>query len=164
MRNYGIQANYEAHFPGMNGKMSEFHAIIGLYNLRRLEQLMETRQEKARLYKDKVESATNFRITSWPEDVVHTFKDFTVVLTHDKGESARNDVIRYLGEAGVETRAYFFPPVHEQKRFREYADRSLPRTECLARRVITLPFYTTMTEDEMDYVVDALAHAEERIS
>src|SRR5215831_15259064 len=36
MRNYGVLSNYNAHFPGMNGKMSEFHAIIGLYNLARL--------------------------------------------------------------------------------------------------------------------------------
>ena len=55
-----------------------------------------------------------------------------------------------LAERGVETRAYFYPPVHEQQLFRHYADRPLPVTETLARRVMTLPFFTTMTAAEMD--------------
>src|ERR1019366_338343 len=39
MRNYGVLSNYDAHFPGLNGKMSEFHAIVGLHNLRRVDSL-----------------------------------------------------------------------------------------------------------------------------
>jgi dTDP-4-amino-4,6-dideoxygalactose transaminase len=69
-------------------------------------------------------------------------------------------VMDFLKECGIETRAYFYPPVHEQKMFRQYADRALPRTEELSRRVITLPFYTSITQDEMDYVADALAEYE----
>ena len=69
-------------------------------------------------------------------------------------------MVDYLKQRGVETRAYFHPPVHEQQFFRRFADRPLPRTETLARRVITLPFFTSISEDEMDYVVDQLASAE----
>ena len=65
-------------------------------------------------------------------------------------------------ERGIETRAYFYPPVHEQEMFKPYTDRELPRTEELSRRVITLPFYTSITQDEMDYVTDALAQYEAR--
>jgi dTDP-4-amino-4,6-dideoxygalactose transaminase len=50
MRNYGIEANYDAHFPGVNGKMSELHAIVGLYNLRRISDLIAEREWRARAY------------------------------------------------------------------------------------------------------------------
>src|SRR6185369_11493546 len=66
MRNYGVLSNYNAHFPGLNGKMSEFHAIVGLYNLRRLDSLVHHRQERARCFRKKLEEATQFRVTSWP--------------------------------------------------------------------------------------------------
>jgi dTDP-4-amino-4,6-dideoxygalactose transaminase len=145
----------------MNGKMSEFHAIVGLHNLRRVDQLMAERQERARCYRQRVESATSFRVTAWPANVVHTFKDFTIRL--NGGAERRDAIIGFLAGRGVETRAYFFPPVHEQAYFRQYADRPLPNTERLSRQVITLPFYTTMTHEEMDYVVDALKAAEEEI-
>jgi dTDP-4-amino-4,6-dideoxygalactose transaminase len=69
-------------------------------------------------------------------------------------------MIGALKERGVETRAYFYPPVHEQTYFQRYADRPLPRTESLSRRVITLPFYTSIANDEMDYAAAMLAEVE----
>jgi dTDP-4-amino-4,6-dideoxygalactose transaminase len=163
MRNYGIQANYNAYYPGMNGKMSEFHAIVGLHNLSRIERLMEERQNRARRYRELIESRTKFQVVPLPRNVEHTFKDFTIFVDGDPKGERRDRVIRYLGEQGVETRAYFYPPVHEQETFREYADRALPKTEALARRVVTLPFYTTITEEEMSYVAEALKKAGEAV-
>jgi len=69
-------------------------------------------------------------------------------------------VMRLLAQRDVETRAYFYPPVHEQAYFTKFATRPLPKTECLSRRVLTLPFYSTITHEEMDYVVAALQEAE----
>jgi dTDP-4-amino-4,6-dideoxygalactose transaminase len=164
MRNYGIGADYNAEFPGLNGKMSEFHAILGLYNLRRINALLRERQEKARTYRNKVESVTRFRATPWPRGVVHTFKDFTILVPHGAGAAARNSVMRHLGEAGIETRAYFYPPVHEQTYFRRFATRPLPNTERLSQQVITLPFFTAITDEEIDYVVGALQQADREIA
>jgi dTDP-4-amino-4,6-dideoxygalactose transaminase len=161
MRGYGIEANYNAQWPGLNGKMSEFHAIIGLYNLRRLGQLMAERQKKARFFLDRIRERTAFHTFPWPEGVEHTFKDFTVLVPPGAAET-RDGVMASLQEQGVETRAYFHPPVHQQGWFARFADRPLPRTEDLAARVITLPFYTSITEEEMDYVAGALAVAQEK--
>jgi dTDP-4-amino-4,6-dideoxygalactose transaminase len=159
MRNYGIEQNYNAHWPGMNGKMSELHAIIGLHNLRRLPELLAQRQQKARSYAARIEERTVFRTIPTPPDVVHTFKDFTILVPPDLKQQ-RDRIMALLAERGIETRAYFWPPVHEQEWFRRFSDRPLPRTEDVARRVITLPFYTSMTEVEMDAVVDALVETE----
>src|SRR2546421_1285435 len=111
MRNYGIEANYDTYWPGMNGKMSEFHAIIGLHNLRRLDELIEARQQKANFYLDLIQERTSFEGPPWPAGVVHTFKDLTV-LVPEAIASCRDEVIAFLKEQGVETRAYFYPPVH----------------------------------------------------
>jgi dTDP-4-amino-4,6-dideoxygalactose transaminase len=163
MRNYGIESNYDAWYPGLNGKMSEFHAIVGLANLKHLDERMERRQSIAGEYQERVHDDTNFRVVRYPQGIRHTFKDFTV-LVPDGLREKRDVIIQRLKELGVETRAYFYPPVHEQKLFRRFADRPLPRTESLSRRVITLPFYTSMTSDEIDYVVSALRRAEKELS
>jgi dTDP-4-amino-4,6-dideoxygalactose transaminase len=163
MRNYGIEANYDAHYPGLNGKMSEFHALVGLYNLERLDGYLQIRQAQARYYNDRITSSTSFELLPWPDDVTHTFKDFTVLVPPCL-EARRDQVIARLKEMGVETRAYFWPPVHAQNFFARFADRRLPLTESLSRRVITLPFYTSITRDEIDYVVSALADAQARLS
>jgi dTDP-4-amino-4,6-dideoxygalactose transaminase len=156
MRNYGIKENYNAFWPGLNGKMSEFHAIVGLYNLRRVDSLLQERSQKARFYLQQIQTRTRLATLPWPEGVTHTFKDFTVLLPEGQVER-RDEVMACLKEQGIETRAYFYPPVHEQEFFKGYIDRPLPHTEALARRVITLPFYTSISEQEMNYVVDTLA-------
>jgi dTDP-4-amino-4,6-dideoxygalactose transaminase len=89
---------------------------------------------------------------------VHTYKDFSVIFPAALREK-RPRIMESLKEKGVETRAYFYPPVHEQDFFRRFSTRSLPRTEDLSRRVLTLPFFTTMTYEEMDYLVDCLARS-----
>src|SRR3989454_4284157 len=159
MRNYGIESSYNASWPGMNGKMSEFHAIIGIENLKHLDAVMSQRTESARYYFDRIRNTSQFIPCAWPDNVVHTFKDLSVrVPVHM--EAKRDAVIAFLKERGIETRAYFFPPLHEQEFFKAYADRPLPVTERLSRAVITLPFFTTITEEQMDYVANALADAE----
>jgi dTDP-4-amino-4,6-dideoxygalactose transaminase len=164
MRNYGIHSNYDAHFPGVNGKMSEFHAIVGLHNLRRIDALLAERQHKARQFRAKIESATAFELSPWPQSVVHTFKDFTILVRRDAADGARDRVMKSLAGEGIETRAYFHPPVHEQEFFKRFAAGPLPNTESLSRRVITLPFYTSLSEDEMDYIVAALRRSEKELA
>jgi dTDP-4-amino-4,6-dideoxygalactose transaminase len=162
MRNYGIEDNYNARYRGLNGKMSEFHAIIGLHNLRRIETLLNERQRKARYFIECIGKHTSFEVLPWPDGIMHTFKDFTILVPEEQTRR-RDAVMTFLKERGVETRAYFYPPVHEQWHFWQFSNRPLPRTESLSRRVVTLPFYTSITEAEMDYVVDALAEAERKL-
>jgi dTDP-4-amino-4,6-dideoxygalactose transaminase len=164
MRNYGILSNYNTHFPGMNGKMSELHAIVGLYNLRRLHILMDERRNKACMYKQAINSRTPFRVLPWPADVTHTFKDFTINMPEGHGVETRDKVMRFLAEREIETRAYFFPPVHEQAYFSRFADRQLPKTEMLSRRVITLPFFTSISPEQVEWVVSSLESARKELS
>jgi dTDP-4-amino-4,6-dideoxygalactose transaminase len=163
MRNYGIKANYDAGYPGLNGKMSEFHAIVGLANMKHLEARMACRQDLAQEYAQRIHERSEYRVLGLPQDVRHTFKDFTVRVP-DMIAHRREELIERLKVRGVETRAYFYPPVHEQTLFRKYADRPLPRTETLSRRVLTLPFYTLMTSDEIEYVVDELVRAHKELA
>ncbi len=163
MRNYGVEENYNAHWPGLNGKMSEFHAIVGIHNLRNLDSVLETRARKAAYYARQIEMKTSFRTLHVPKEVTHTFKDLTILVPAAlKGK--RDRIMQSLSEQEVETRAYFYPPIHEQKFFSRFADRALPVTEDLSRRVITLPFFTSITEEQMDTVAEALQKAERSLA
>jgi len=162
MRNYGIESNYDAFWPGLNGKMSEFHAVIGLANLKNIDKILQQRQKMAEYYLRRIEEQTRFKTLRPPADVVHTYKDLTVLVPEAQIHQ-RARLMELLREEGIETRAYFSPPVHQQKRFAPYADRPLPQTERLAQRVITLPFFTTIQEEQMDRVVKALAEAERKL-
>jgi dTDP-4-amino-4,6-dideoxygalactose transaminase len=159
MRNYGMEAPYNARWPGLNGKMSEIHALIGLHNLRRLPNIISERRRKARSYIEKIQANTDYETLAWSPGVTHTFKDFIILLPQAQAHR-RDEIMGFLKQRGIETRAYFDPPLHQQDFFRRFADRPLPHTEAAARRVISIPFFTTISETEMDYVVRCLAEAQ----
>lgn len=162
MRNYGMaQYSYDAHQQGVNAKMSEFHAIIGLYNLRRLDNLLCERKRKAHYYIEQIHSHTSFKTQPHSEDATHTFKDFTILVPETKIEE-RDLITEFLNQRGIETRTYYHPAVHQQSFFQRFADRPLPRTESFSRRVINIPFYASIKEEEIDYIVDSLIAAERR--
>ena len=163
MRNYGVESSYDAHWPGLNGKMSEFHAIVGIQNLKNLGNVLEKRAQRASFYKELIEKNTNFKTIPIPQGIKHTFKDIVIVGPPEM-KPKRDEIMANLKAQGVETRAYFFPPVHEQTFFKQFADRSLSRTEELTRRVITLPFFTSISEEQMKFVSDALQKAERDVS
>ena len=163
MRNYGNGGHYDADGPGLNGKMSEFHAIIGLENLKRLEGSLSMRARKAGYYARRILQKTCFQPIMGSAGIRHTYKDFTVLVPPElKGE--RDAIVDFLNGRGVETRTYFHPPIHQQRFFRRFADRRLPATEDLSRRVVTLPFFTTISEKTMDQVVRMLQKAQRRVA
>lgn len=159
LRNYGIAANYDAHFPGLNGKMSELHALVGIYNLARIDELLRARAERAATYAAEIGRHARARVMTGPPGAVHTYKDFTIQL-EPALKSQRAWVIDALANQGIETRAYFYPPIHEQQFFKPFASRPLPVTEDLSRRVVTLPFFTTITDAEIRTVAAAVGEAE----
>ncbi len=159
MRNYGMESyTYNATLPGLNGKMSEFHAIIGIENLKRIETVMEERRKKADYFLREIKEKTPFQPLVPPAHTRHTFKDFTILVPKQWKEE-RNRIMEFLKEKGIETRAYFYPPVHEQEFFKRFQNHPLARTEDLSRRVVTLPFFTGISQEEMAYIVDSLVQA-----
>jgi dTDP-4-amino-4,6-dideoxygalactose transaminase len=68
----------------------------------------------------------------------------------------RAAVVAYLNNHGVESKAYFEPPIHEQPPYRgpRY---DLPTTEDAARRTLILPFFSQMTREQVRRVAELLA-------
>jgi dTDP-4-amino-4,6-dideoxygalactose transaminase len=65
----------------------------------------------------------------------------------------RQHFMEHLRESGIQTSIHY-PPVHEFQYYRQhYPNVSLPKTECLARHLVTLPLYPAMTDDDVDAVV-----------
>lgn len=164
MRNYGISSKYNARFSGINGKMSEFHAIIGLHNLQNIDELLAVRQVKARNFRKMIAENTQFGLIEWPEDTIHTIKDFTILVPEERPPGYRDRLVRHLSDQGIETRSYFYPPIHEQEYFKTFSTRKLPQTESLSRRVLTLPFYTSISDKETSYITEQLCQFERELS
>ena len=85
----------------------------------------------------------------------HVYQMYTIFLRHP--ELDRDKIIRKLQhDYGIETKAYFTPPCHRQKHLDNEDGPFLPATDIAAKRVINLPVYPSLTEEEAEYVANAV--------
>lgn len=154
IRNYGIASNYNATSRGLNGKFSELNAAVGLLNLEKFPDYLLRRRTAAMAYIDSIKSRTAF--TPQTNSEASNFKVMCVLAPLDN-LGLRDTAVDRLSKSGIETRTYFYPPLHQQTHFEQFADRVMPMTDRYARSVLCLPFQTNTSQGEIDLVVDILS-------
>jgi len=159
MRNYGLDLGGVSYWPGLGASMSDLHAIVALASLEGLAERTAERRRNADTYAESITRATSCRLPSCSVTANRTFERFTILLP-DELQWENNEILEWLEERGVHTTTDCSPPLHTHPYFRQFADRDLSVTEHISRRAITLPFFTSMSAREMEYVVAALVDAE----
>ncbi len=162
MRDYGKGPDKEEMiFNGLSARMSEFHASVGLLNLRDAQSLVDSRLGLIRRYTDRLNGIAGCRIQHFPGDRTSSGNYFSVLI----GEGAaldRDGVMRVLSLQNIESKRYFYPPVHIQRAFRDHPHRivgELPNTWAASRESLALPLFAHMTHEAQDRVCDILESA-----
>ncbi len=144
---------------GYNFRISDINCALGISQLKRLPEIVEKRSSIAKLYIKKLEDVEEI-ITPYIDKSVTRMSWFVFVIRlADKFTSGQRDLmIKKLRERGVETREYF-SPIHLQPFYRKqfgYKEGDFSITEFVSQRIVALPFFTTLSEEEIDYVVECL--------
>jgi dTDP-4-amino-4,6-dideoxygalactose transaminase len=158
-RDYGNPGDYDCRLVGMNARMSEFNAVFGWVSLQRLPQLAERRRKLAERYKTRLGGLPGLKFQKIPPDCLSSYKDFSILID-PAPECAgagftRDDLAAFLAERHIDTRRYFYPPVHRQKVFRKYRrkNQQLPITDYVTDNILSLPLYSHQKTAEIDRVI-----------
>lgn len=139
-REYGNDGTYDCTFAGMNARMPEINALLGLHALQRLEQVVQRRSSQADLYREHLRDVPGIAFLQvHPEDRC-SYKDFSIVVETELFGATRDLLAQRLSDQAISTRKYYDPPVHRQTAFRRFAgDAPLGNTERLATGSLSLP-------------------------
>jgi dTDP-4-amino-4,6-dideoxygalactose transaminase len=148
LRGYGFRNDYNSRYVGLNGKMSELHAALGLLTMRRVDEALIRREAIVAVYHERlgVLPGVEFQRVR-PEDRT-TYKDFALLF---QSGGARDRVEAALAAAEVQTKRYF-RPCHGMDAFRRYADRPLAVTEDVHARILCIPLFEDLTSGEIDLI------------
>ena len=154
---------------GFNYRISDLHAAIGIAQLERLDEMLNARENVAALYRE--------RLTQLGGEPAGEHDDHDIVLPcENRGDERRSwfvfviqlpdgtdrdAVIKALGANGIASKAYL-PCIHLLPPYRErfgYKGGEFPIAERVAERSLALPFFTSMTESQVDRVCTALGEA-----
>ena len=149
---------------GFNYRMTNIQAAIGLAQLERVDEYVALRRSHAATYTERLQELEGLRLPverPWARNVFWMYG----VVVEDGFGCSRDDLMRGLAERGVETRT-FFVPMHEQPLFHQrglFGDEDYPVASDIGRRGLYLPSSTGLTEDEISYVVDAIADVQREV-
>jgi dTDP-4-amino-4,6-dideoxygalactose transaminase len=160
-RDYGNPGDYDTLFAGLNARMSELHAAVGLESLVELDEHLRVRRELAGAYRRALAGLPGVTPQLVDASDESTWKDFTVIVDETRFGLDRDTAAWALRAEGVDTRPYFSPPVHRQQAYADLDTPPLPATDWVAARVISLPLWRDMPADAVTVIAGALGRLHE---
>ena len=153
---YGNPGDYDTRFAGLNARMSELHAAVGLESLVELDDHLATRRRLADGYRKALAGVAGVIPQEVDPRDESTYKDFTVVVDESIYGIDRDALAVALKAEGVDTRPYFYPPVHRQQAYADLPAVDLPATDWVTDRVISLPLWRDMPPAAIDTIAEVL--------
>ncbi len=163
-RDYGNPGSYDCQFAGLNARMSEFHALLGLAGVDCLDSYAVHRNRVAEVYHAELGDLPGIGFQKVREGARSSYKDFPILVDPEAFGIDRDRLGRALQAEGIPTRAYFFPAGHEQTAYADLPRVHLPQTERLSRQVLCLPIASHMELEEVRRVAWALRRIHARAS
>ena len=149
LRQYGWEERYISKFVGYNSRLDELQAAILRVKLRYLEDNNSKRRRLASLYNEQL-SETNFQLPVAKSNCEHVYHLYVVQVPN------RETVQTNLKAQGIETAVHYPAPVHQQPAYQSQAQKALPVTEAVAPRLLSLPLYPFLTDQQIKQVTDSL--------
>ena len=150
--------------PGIIGKLNEFQAALGLLQLQKIDYAISKRKVLDGQYRDGLAGLRGITMLEVPRHTEHNFAYFPVLIEPDYPIS-RDELYMRLRQEGILARRYFYPLISDLPMYRglESARASnLPGAQSVSRRILCLPIYPDLTQDEVAQVIDVIANESTR--
>ena len=151
IRDHGSRVRYQHEVMGVNARLDELQAAALMVKMPHLESWNQLRQEHATFYNEQLRDVVEMVpvVRSWG---THVYCYYVIQV------SARDQFRKEMELAGIGTNIHYPTPIHLQPACIQHGFRSgaLPVTEAAAKRILSLPMYPELTEQQQQRVVDAV--------
>jgi dTDP-4-amino-4,6-dideoxygalactose transaminase len=158
-RNYGDLGTYNPMLLGLNARMTEFNAAMALAGLDLVTAKVVRHNQIAELYRAELDGTPGIGFQRLPPGHLSSYKDYSVCVDPLAFGMNRDELAGALLRENIETKKYFYPPLHQQAIFRPYvADvpTHLTATETVAESVLSLPIYESLPAETVRQVAWAI--------
>lgn len=145
--NFGFGEKRTSIVNGLNAKMPEILAAIGIEALQDLNQHMRNRRRYVEIYKEELKDCVRYQRVK--DNSEHGLQIFSVIPRR-----SADWVVEEMKKKDIQIRRYYSPPIHRHPAYRQEAH--LPVTDDISTNVISLPLYSIMDEHTIYTVCEAL--------
>jgi dTDP-4-amino-4,6-dideoxygalactose transaminase len=159
LKNFGFVDEVTVVAPGINGKMQEMSAALGLLQLLHIDRALARRKEIDARYRRGLSALKGVRCLERPDESSANHAYFPI-LVEDEYPLSRDALYEWLKSQGVHPRRYFYPLISEFPMYRGLpsAQRdNLPVAYAMANKILCLPIYPALENAHVDRVVDLVS-------
>ncbi len=149
---------YDMQYLGFRYNLSELHSALGIHQLDKLESFQKKRRQIVEIYNKKLQSIEEIAIPYVKDDIKHSWHLYVIQLELEKLKVDRDFIFKALREENIGVNVHYIP-IHYHS---YYVDKFglkkgiLPIVEWLFPRIITIPIFPKMSDDDVYDVIDAL--------
>lgn len=160
-RRYSAEGSwrYDVSYPGFKYNMTDTAASMGLVQLKRLPEFQRRRTEIAADYSRRLAEIAELQLPVVRDDVESGWHLYVVRVRPDRLRIGRDEIIELLKAEGIGTGVHFIP-LHVHSYYRDtfgYRPEDFPVATAAGETIFSLPFFTLMTDADVDYVAGTLA-------
>ena len=158
LKNFGFADEVTVMAPGINGKMNEFQAALGLVQLQHIDQVIERRKAIDRRYRERLASVHQISCMAEPMDTVRNYAYFPIRVS-DEYWLSRDELYQRLRANNIFARRYFYPLISAFPMYRGLASSSrvnLPIANQISEEILCLPLFPHLTDSQVDRIADLI--------
>ena len=153
--NFGFVNEEEVVRIGTNARMNEFEAVMGICNLRHIDEEIAKRKLVGDRYRERLKGVPGIKLIEPEKGLVWNYAYFPVIF--DGYRQNRNEIKAKLEKEDIYARKYFYPTTNCFSCYREqYGSLDVPVAVHAAECVLTLPIYADMTVGDADRICDVI--------
>lgn len=155
LKNFGFVDEVTVVAPGINGKMSEFNAALGMLQLKHIDAAIARRREIDAIYRSALGDVKGIRCLADAGEAVRNYSYFPILIDADYPLS-RDELYQKLREEEIYARRYFYPLISEFPMYRglpSAGQGNLPEATGAAQKVLCLPIYPALQDHELDRII-----------
>lgn len=150
-RNHGRNDDGEHVTLGLNYRMDEIHSTVGRKQLQHVEDWNRARNDAASTYTRELADIDAVTTPKEAADAFHVYHLYVIQVPD------RDALRTHLEDEGIDTGIHYPTPAHEQAAVVECCgETTLPETETLTDRILSLPIHPRITDEELQYVCDTI--------
>ncbi|MFI5185411.1 MAG: DegT/DnrJ/EryC1/StrS family aminotransferase [Chitinophagales bacterium] len=148
--NHGQSKRYYHDIVGCNSRLDSIQAAILNEKLKHLDEYIQARQQAADFYDQAFANCSKIKTPFRASYCKHVFHQYTIILEGIDRDGLHN----FLSEQKIPSMIYYPVPAHRQKMFARFnaSSLSMPVTDWLTERVISLPIHTELDDDQLNYI------------
>jgi dTDP-4-amino-4,6-dideoxygalactose transaminase len=144
LKNFGFADEVTVVAPGINAKMNEFQASLGLHQLNYYSEVVEKRKRITELYREQLKDIVGIRVLRDNPDLFYNYAYFPIFIEKTKYGRSRDEVYNLLMANNIYSRRYFYPLISQFPPYRGFPSariENLPVATKIANEVLCLPIY-----------------------